>query len=145
MRKLVTATIAAVLSLSACGGDSDAGNGSARPTPVATRPPSTAKLTIVEPESGAVVDGNIVRVRLELTGAKLIKEVSTELHQDEGHVHIRLDGKTLTLLGDLDENLADLVGEPLPSGPHLLEVEFVAADHGLFDPRIVASVPFTVK
>jgi hypothetical protein len=31
------------------------------------------------------------------------------------------------------------------AGPHLLEAEFVAADHGPFDPRIIVSVPFTVE
>lgn len=144
MRKRTTATIAAIL-LSACGGDGEAGNGAVRPSPVATRPSSTAKLAIVEPESGAVVDGTVARVRLVLTGAELSKEVSRELHEDQGHIHIRLDGRTLTLLGDLDESLVDLLGEPLSPGPHLLEAEFVAADHGLFDPRVVASVPFTVK
>jgi hypothetical protein len=86
-----------------------------------------------------------VRVRLELEGATLTKEVSRNLSPDEGHIHLRLDGETITLLGDLDENLADILGAPVPAGPHLLEAEFVAADHGPFDPRIIVSVPFSVE
>jgi hypothetical protein len=60
-------------------------------------------------------------------------------------MHLRLDGKTITILGGLDENLAELLGRPPAAGPHLLEAEFVASDHGPFDPRVVASVPFRVR
>jgi hypothetical protein len=31
----------------------------------------------------------------------------------------------------------------LAPGPHTLTAEFVAADHGPFDPRVIASVTFT--
>jgi hypothetical protein len=146
MAKLVPIGIAAVLGLGACGGE-DGGDGATPttlPSPQAERPSSSAKLTLVEPASGATLGPEDVRVRLELTGAKLTKEVSRNLRPDQGHIHLRLDGETITLLGDLDENLADILGEPVPSGPHLLEAEFVAADHGPFDPRIIVSVPFTV-
>jgi hypothetical protein len=146
MAKLVPIGIAVVLGLGACGGE-DGGDGATPttlPSPQAERPSSSAKLTLVEPASGATLGPEDVRVRLDLTGAKLTKEVSRNLRPDQGHIHLRLDGETITLLGDLDENLADILGEPVPSGPHLLEAEFVAADHGPFDPRIIVSVPFTV-
>jgi hypothetical protein len=146
MAKLLPVAMAAVLGLAACGGGGDGGTATPSvPSPVAERPSSTGKLALVEPESGAVLGADVVRVRLELTGAKLTKEVSRNLRPDEGHIHLRLDGETITLLGDLDENLADILGESVPSGPHLLEAEFVAADHGPFDPRIIVSVPFTVE
>jgi hypothetical protein len=93
----------------------------------------------------AVLVSRATRVRLELTGAKITKAVTTNLRPDEGHMHLRLDGETITVLGGLDENLADLLGRPLEAGPHLLEAEFVASDHGPFDPRVTVSVPFTVK
>lgn len=147
--KLLPRGIAAMLVLGACGGDGNGNRGGTTPTtlpnPAAERPSSTAKLTLVEPASGAVLGPEEVRVRLELTGAKLTKEVSRNLRPDEGHIHLRLDGETITLLGDLDENLAQILGAPVSSGPHLLEAEFVAADHGPFDPRIIVSVPFTVE
>lgn len=149
LAKLLPMGIAAVLALGACGGDGNRDGGGATPTappsPQVERPSSTAKLSLVEPASGAVLGPEEVRVRLELTGAKLTKEVSRNLKPDEGHIHLRLDGETITLLGDLDENLAEILGEPVASGPHLLEAEFVAADHGPFEPRIVVSVPFTVE
>jgi hypothetical protein len=145
--KLLPIAIAAMLVLSACGGGGDGGGATPTtlPSPAAERPSSTAKLTLVEPASGAVLGPEDVRVRLELAGAQLTKEVSRNLSPDEGHIHLRLDGETITLLGDLDENLAEILGEPVASGPHLLEAEFVAADHGPFDPRIIVSVPFTVE
>jgi hypothetical protein len=146
--KLLPIGIAAMLMLGACGGGGGDGGGATPttlPSPAAERPSSTAKLTLVEPASGAVLGPEDVRVRLELTGAQLTKEVSRNLSPDEGHIHLRLDGETITLLGDLDENLAEILGEPVASGPHLLEAEFVAADHGPFDPRIIVSVPFTVE
>lgn len=147
MAKLLPMGIAAVLGLAACGGggDGDGATPTTLPSPLAERPSSSAKLTLVEPASGAVVGPDDVRVRLELTGATLTKKVSRNLRPDEGHIHLRLDGETITLLGGLDENLAEILGEPVASGPHLLEAEFVAADHGPFEPRIIVSVPFTVE
>jgi hypothetical protein len=145
MAKLLPVAMAAVLGLAACGGNGDGTETPALPSPVAERPSSSAKLALVEPESGAVLGADVVRVRLDLTGAKLTKEVSRNPRPDEGHIHLRLDGETITLLGDLDENLADILGEPVPPGPHLLEAEFVAADHGPFNPRIIVSVPFSVE
>jgi hypothetical protein len=146
--RLLPAAMAVVLGLAACGGDE--GNGTEAtptnlPSPAAERPSSPAKLTLVEPAAGAVLSPEGVRVRLELSGATLTKKVSRNLRPDQGHIHLRLDGETITLLGDLDENLAQILGEPVASGPHLLEAEFVAADHGPFDPRIIVSVPFSVE
>lgn len=147
-RRCLLTTVLSLL-LASCGGNGETDGGGASPTglpsPVGERIASTAKLSLVEPASGATLAPDAVRVRLQLEGATLIKEVSRNLKPDEGHIHLRLDGETITLLGDLDENLADILGAPVPSGPHLLEAEFVAADHGPFDPRITVSVPFTVE
>jgi hypothetical protein len=145
--RILPAAIFAIVGLVACGGD-EGGDGKSPtsvPSPAAQRPSSSAKLALVEPEAGAVLSPDAVRVRLKLTGAELTKEVSRNLRPDQGHIHLRLDGETITLLGDLDENLADILGAPVEEGPHLLEAEFVAADHGPFDPRIIVSVPFTVE
>jgi hypothetical protein len=40
------------------------------------------------------------------------------------------------------------LGERLPNlipGQHLVQVEFVAADHSPFDPRVLTQAAFTVK
>lgn len=138
------AALAAAMVLAACGGDANPPD----PTPTATqeRPSSPAELTIVEPEPGAVYPPGDVPVRLELENAEIIEEVSTDLRGDQGHMHLVLDGETVTLLGGLDENLAELVeGDGLEPGMHILEAEFVAADHGFFLPRVIATVTFQVE
>ena len=139
MRRL-TAMLATVALLGACGG-----NAEPTPSPPGERPSSPATLTIVEPAPGAEVDGDNVPVRLELEGGTIVEEVSPELTPTEGHVHLALDGETITLLGTLEENLAALAGGPLEPGQHILEAEFVAKDHGFFIPRVTSTVTFTVR
>ena len=138
--KVLLAAVAAVM-MSAC---SSSGPGSPSPdtstqASPATRPSSTAALTIVSPAAAETVTGTTVHVQLQLEGAKITTVVSTNLKPDEGHVHLRLDGRTITLLGTLEQDIPDVT-----PGPHLLEAEFVASDHGPFDPRVVSSVTFTV-
>jgi hypothetical protein len=104
------------------------------------RPASTAELRIVEPTIGQVVSGDEVTVRLELQGARITDQVTTDITPDQGHIHLKLDGETITLLGGLQEQLTGL-----SPGPHALEVEFVAADHGFFNPRVLQVVTFAVE
>lgn len=103
------------------------------------RPSSTARISILQPEPGAVVAADEVVVEVELTGATLVPEATTNIQPDEGHVHIKVDGETITLLGGLEERVPGL--DP---GTHLLEVEFAAGDHGSFDPPVIQTVTFTV-
>jgi hypothetical protein len=138
MRGLAAASLGLAVVLAACTGGG-ASNADGPPTP-ATRPSSPASLEIVKPEPGEVVDGDRVEVAVELSGAELIDEVTTDIRPDEGHVHLALDGETVNLLAGLEETIRNV--EP---GTHLLEVEFVAGDHGPFDPRVVQSVTFEVR
>lgn len=130
--------------LTTCGGDGGDG-GTPGPSPVGERPASTGELNILAPGQGETVSGDDVGLRLRLLGATITDQVTTEIRPDEGHIHLSLDGETLTLLGSLDENLAELAGGTLEPGPHLLEAEFVAADHAPFNPRVIATVTFTVE
>lgn len=118
-------------------------SGDAKPTPPG-RPASTAKLAIVAPAPGARVPAGKAPVELSLSGARVLPEASTTLTPDTGHVHVRLDGKTLTLLAGLTFDLAELNRAPLAAGQHLLEAEFVAADHGFFNPRVIVTTTFVV-
>lgn len=124
--------VGAALVLAACG------NGE-RATP-GSRPASTAEIEILEPEPGAVVGADEVTVRIELSEARIVEETTTEVRPDEGHVHLTLNGETITLLGGLEETIEDL--EP---GTYVLEVEFAAGDHAPFDPRVIQSTTFTVE
>jgi hypothetical protein len=126
------------MGLAACTGNG--GSDGDGPTTPAERPSSPASLEIVQPEPGEVVDGGGVEVVVELSGAELIDRVTTNIRPDEGHIHLALDGETVSLLAGLEETIRNV--EP---GTHLLEVEFVAGDHGPFDPRIIESVTFEVR
>jgi hypothetical protein len=106
----------------------------------ADRPSSTATITIVAPEAAAALDGKTLKVRLELDGGHIVKQVTTKnLTPDEGHVHVSVDGELLTQTFGLSQKLK----MPKP-GKHLLQAEFVAKDHGPFSPRVLNAVNFTV-
>ena len=126
------------LLLVACGGGSSA----ASPTTSTSggRPSSTAKLSIVSPANGSVVHGSTVRVRLSLSGAHIVQATSTVLRPDEGHVHLIMDGKLISMNYSLNDTLT-----AVSPGHHLLQAEFVANDHAPFDPRVIAVSSFDVK
>ena len=105
-----------------------------------TRPQSTAKLAILQPTSGQTVDGKDVEVKLQLTGGTITKVTTKNIKPNIGHIHLRLDGATITLLGSLDDHIRNV-----DAGQHILQAEFVAADHGPFDPDILSTVTFTAK
>jgi hypothetical protein len=134
MRSAVAVMMTAILGLTACG---QAQDGTA-PTSAA-RPSSTGRLELLAPEQGEVVQGDEVTVRLRLSGARVTTETTTRLTPDEGHIHLTLDGRLVTLLGGLEERLTGLA-----PGEHVVQAEFVAADHGPFSPRVVQVVTFTI-
>ena len=105
------------------------------------RPASTATLAFEKPAPGRPVSGDELAVVLRLTGGRIISATSTDLQPDEGHVHLSLDGRLISMTyGTLQT--VDLSGTP--PGMHEVDAEFVAADHAPFDPRVTASVQFEV-
>jgi hypothetical protein len=106
---------------------------------VTQRPTSTGKLTILAPTPNQVVKGTRLTVRVKLEGAKLVKQTSTNISPDRGHIHIIVDGKVVSLLAGTSYTLTGL-----KPGTHLLQVEFVAADHGVFNPRVIVQQTFRV-
>jgi hypothetical protein len=129
----------AALALAAC---SSGNGGSAEPaatTAVAARPSSPAKLTIQTPRNGQTVRQDRPEVRLKLVGAKIVSQTTTRIQGDEGHVHLLVDGKLVNMNYGLRERLPQL-----PPGQHVLQVEFVAADHAPFEPRVLTQAAFQV-
>jgi hypothetical protein len=110
-------------------------------TPSGARPASTATLTIQQPTAGEAVEGAQVEVVMKLTGGQVIDTATTTLTPDTGHIHLSLDGK----LASMTYGLVQLVDLTLDPGSHTLRAEFVAADHGPFDPRVMATVRFTTR
>ena len=137
-RGVVSALIAVALLATACG---SGGATPDSPSPSSgSRPSSTAKLSILSPKNGSVVKGPTIHVELSLQGAQIVKQTSTDLSPDKGHMHVLLDGSLISMNYSLGEEIPD-VGP----GPHRVEVEFVATDHAPFDPRVTAVASFQVK
>jgi hypothetical protein len=136
---LVAAVLA--LALGACSGE-DGGSGAATATTAAAaapRPSSQAKLTIEFPRNGQTVRQDRPELRLALDGGKIVSQTTTRIQGDEGHIHLHVDGKLVDMNYGLRQRLPQL-----PPGQHLVQVEFVAADHAPFDPRVLTQAAFEV-
>lgn len=136
-RTTVPLTFAGLLALGACGGGSD-GSEPTGPVPI-ERPSSTAELEILEPEAGNEIEGSTVELRIRLDGARIVPETTTEVMPDEGHLHVLLDDELISMTDGLEQSIPDVA-----AGAHRITVEFVAADHAPFDPRVVAVTTFEV-
>jgi hypothetical protein len=135
-RMAVLGPLAVLIALVACGGGTPKTNPSIS---VVTRPASTGKVTILSPTPNEVIHGTVLHVKLQLTGAHLVPVASAHITPDTGHIHLSVDGLVKSLLAGLNYDVKDLT-----PGTHLLTVEFVAADHGLFNPRVIVRQTFTV-
>ena len=131
---------AAALAVTACsGGDGGSTPPAATTVAAAPRPSSPAKLTIMTPRNGQTVRQDRPEVRLELVGGKIVSQTTNRIQGDEGHIHLLVDGKLVAMNYGLRERLPQL-----PPGQHVVQVEFVAADHAPFDPRVLTQAAFQV-
>jgi hypothetical protein len=110
-----------------------------RPQIATNRPRSTARLEILSPSPGQEVSGQLFTVRLDLIGGTITPTTSTTLTSDTGHLHLSVDGSLVSMTFG---TVRRIVTANLTPGPHVLEAEFVAADHGPFNPRVTARVTF---
>ena len=125
----------------ACSSAPSASPTTSAPTPTSSdRPASTAKLSIVAPRNGQVVHGTTVELKVILKDAKIVPASTAAIVPDEGHLHVILDDRLISMTGDTQQLISNLT-----PGQHLLKVEFVASDHAPFDPRVIAGVAFEVK
>jgi hypothetical protein len=135
--KRSTALVAIAIAMAACGGGSPKPNNSIT---VTQRPASTGKVKIISPTPNELIKGTVLHVKLKLTGARLVQQTSTHITPDTGHIHVSVDGKVKSLLAGLSYTVTGLT-----PGRHLLQVEFVAADHGIFNPRVIVTQTFVVQ
>ena len=139
-RAAVLLAAVAALALAACsGGDGGSAAPAATTTVAAARPSSPAKLTIETPRNGQTVRQARPEVRLNLVGAKIVSQTTTHIQGDEGHIHLIVDGKLVNMNYGLSQRLPQLT-----PGQHVLQVEFVAADHAPFEPRVLTQAAFQV-
>jgi len=143
LRAATLAVVVAALAVTACSGGEDGNGGSAAPTSTAAvaaeRPSSPAKLTIEQPRQGQTVKQARPELVLNLDGAKVVNQTTTRVQGDEGHIHLYVDGKLVTMNYGLRQRLPRL-----PPGQHVVQAEFVAADHAPFDPRVLTQAAFQV-
>ena len=140
---IAVAAMALMVAVAACGGDpasSDPTASPASPSIAQNRPTSTGELTIVSPENGERISGDTAQLEIDLRGAEVVDQTSTDLRPDEGHLHVVLDGKLVSMTSGTSQLL-----QGLTPGEHLVQVEFVAKDHAPFDPRVLAAATFEVK
>lgn len=144
MRAAIAVPVVVSLALltTACSGG---GPGSPSVTPTSsgfpgTRPTSTGVLKIVSPTNGEVVHGSTVDLKIDLKGATIVPITSTDLKPDQGHIHVILDDQLVSMTTGTELKIPNV-----SPGHHLIRVEFVATDHGPFDPRVLALVSFEVK
>jgi hypothetical protein len=93
----------------------------------------------VSPRNGQEIEGPAVPLELSLEGARIVNRTSTDVRPYEGHIHVLLDDRLVSMTFGLAERIRGV--EP---GSHLIRVEFVASDHAPFEPRIFAAVTFQV-
>jgi hypothetical protein len=106
-----------------------------------TRPSSPAVLKILEPKNGQVVRGTSTTLKMSLQNAKIVPATTTHIVGTQGHVHVILDNKLVSMTYGLKQTLGNLT-----PGTHLLRAAFVASDHAPFNPPVFAqAVTFTVK
>jgi hypothetical protein len=149
LRSLSAALALAALVLAGCssggssGGQSNSGQASATTaggSATADRPASTGKLAIEAPRNGQVVKGSNLTLKVDLTGAKVVAATTTKITPNQGHLHVTLDGKLISMNYGLSEKLPKM-----SLGTHLVQVEFVASDHLPFDPRVITQAAFQVN
>jgi len=124
-----------------CGGPGS-GGGSSTPTgsAIGSRPSSPAVVRIVEPKTGITVTGSTLHVVLSLENAVIVKQTSTNIRPDQGHVHLYVDNVLVSMNYGLEQDL------PVHKGTYVLKAEFVASDHAPFNPRVYSpTVVFSVK
>jgi hypothetical protein len=109
--------------------------------PSFARPSTSARLSILTPRPGEVIRGDpaSIDVQLQLEAGKVVPLSSFRLVPNEGHIHLYLDGALVSMTSGL---AARITADP---GSHELRAEFVAVDHAPFQPRVIATVTFSVR
>jgi hypothetical protein len=116
-----------------------AGACSSKGSSAANRPTSAARLEILSPAPNAVT-GPDLTIQLALTGGTIVPAATGPLRGDQGHIHVSVDGKLISMAYGTTQDLHGLT-----PGPHSMQAEYVATDHAPFKNRVVAGVLFTVQ
>jgi len=126
--------------LVACTGPGSSGSATPTSSSIGSRASSPAVVGIVEPKNGSIVTGSTLHIVLSLKDAVIVKQTSTNIRPDQGHVHLYVNNVLVSMNYGLVQDL------PVHKGTYVLKAEFVASDHAPFNPRVYSpAVVFTVK
>ncbi|MGH2754690.1 MAG: hypothetical protein ACRDLB_09660 [Actinomycetota bacterium] len=104
-----------------------------------TQAASDVAVTIAFPQDGDTVPASeAFDVEVELDGATLTED-TTGTDPRKGHIHVFVDGELLSMPTSLQSPVT------LEPGSHEITVEFVAADHTQFEPRILNTIEVTAE
>jgi hypothetical protein len=93
-----------------------------------------AAVQIVSPREGrSVPAGHPVAIKADLVGGKLTNSTSSQ-DANAGHFHVYVDGRLMSMPATTSSHVK------LTSGFHTITVEFTAANHQSFSPRIMDKV-----
>jgi hypothetical protein len=132
--RLLAALAGASMLLSACSLPLIGTSPTPSPTP---RLSSTGQITIVQPAPNTVVTTTTLHVEFQLTGAHIVDVTTKNVTPDTGHIHLSIDSILISMNYRLSQ---DVSMQRFTPGPHILQGEFVAADHLPFSPRVIAKV-----
>lgn len=116
-----------------------AGSWAPKAKPSKVRPVTSVRLAVLEPTANSTT-GPDITVTLDLRGGTIAPVSSTKLSSTEGHVHLYVDNKLVSMTYGLTQDL-----KHLSPGPHSVRAEFVAVDHAPFKNPVVAAVLFQVQ
>jgi hypothetical protein len=136
---MLAASLLLAALMAGCGGGATSQATPGASSTTASRPSSTAKLKILLPKVEDAQGGPTVTLRVGLKDAKLVEFTSSNLKPNEGHLHVLLDGRLISMTLGLEQKIPDVA-----AGSHVIRVEFVASDHAPFAPRVVQEVTFEV-
>ena len=132
--RVLAAVVGASVLLSACSLPLIGTSPTPSPTP---RLSSTGLITIVHPADNTVVTTTTLHVDFQLTGAHIVNVTTKNVMPDTGHIHLSIDSILISMNYQLSQ---DVSMQRFTAGPHILQGEFVAADHLPFSPRVIAKV-----
>jgi hypothetical protein len=93
----------------------------------------------VSPVDGSIVHGGMVNVTVAIQNAHIVQATTLNLHPDEGHVHLLIDGNLQRMGYTLTQSFS------LAPATYTMQAEFVASDHAPFSPRVMSKkIVFTV-
>ena len=141
-RRIHLVVLAVGLVLGACGGGDDAGGSGDSDSPSAAsaeRPTTTTRIQIETPTPNEVTGPDVV-ARITLIGGRVVQRTTGKLTPDEGHIHVTVDGKLVSMAYQNEQAINGLT-----AGQHSIEAEFVAVDHAPFKNRTKAAVLFEVR